>query len=76
MSKPGRPKGSRNSGGRKRRTPICSGLRLKYYEDMPSCDGGARSGYADQYGRIMEFFMNEKGDWDIKPSGFCIAVKH
>lgn len=72
MAKIGRPKGSR----KKVRSSNIKGLRLKYYSDMPSSEGGAVSGHSDQYGRILEQFVNSKGENDLRPTGHCIAARH
>lgn len=72
MAKLGRPKGSR----KKVRSSSLKGLRLKYYSDMPSSEGGAVSGMSDQYGRILIHFVNSKGENDVKPTGHCIAARH
>ena len=53
-----------------------SGLRLKQYDNVPSSEGGLVSGVSDQYGRIMEYYVNERNEWDIRPSGHCIAARH
>ncbi len=53
-----------------------SGLRFKEYLNVPSSRGGLISGVSDQYGRIMIHFVNEKNEWDIKPSGHSIAARH
>jgi hypothetical protein len=68
-----RPKGSFKRG---KKALIHKGMRLKSYSDMPSSEGGAVSGFADQYGRVMVEFVNSKGELDIKPAGQCIASRH
>lgn len=70
-----RPKGSKNK-RRKIRRAKCKGLRIAIYTDMPSSLGGSVSGYADQFGRILEEFTNSKGELDIRPTGHCIAARH
>jgi hypothetical protein len=75
----GRPKGSRNKNNKDVRIkPMSapSGLRLKEYNNVPSSEGGLVSGISDQYGRIMQHYVNEKNEWDIRPSGHCIAARH
>jgi len=70
MAKLGRPK------GKPKRAKALKGIRLKYYSDMPSSEGGAVSGNSDQYGRILEHFVNSQGENDIRPTGHCIAARH
>lgn len=53
-----------------------SGLRFKEYLNVESSKGGLISGISDQYGRIMVHFVNEKNEWDIKPSGHSISARH
>lgn len=53
-----------------------SGLRFKEYLNVESSNGGLISGISDQYGRIMTHFVNEKNEWDIKPSGHSISARH
>jgi hypothetical protein len=74
----GRPKGSKNKKGTLSKMPKLhlKRLRLKFYSDMPSSKGGSISGIADQYGRVMEEYMNEKGFWDVRVTGHCIAARH
>jgi len=72
MAKLGRPKGSR----KRVKSSSYKGLRLKFYSDMPSSEGGEVSGQSDQYGRILEPFVNSKGENDIRPTGHCIAARH
>ena len=55
---------------------IKTGLRLEYYFHSPCCNGGSASGYADQYGRLMEIYINDKKIVDYKPSGLSIFVNH
>lgn len=74
--KPGRPKGVKNKSLKSYRGPVIRGLRFEYYSDMPSSKGGSISGFADQYGRVMEQFVNEQNAIDIRPSGHCIAARH
>jgi len=69
----GRPKGSFKKG---KKALVYKGMRLKLYSDMPCSEGGAVSGFSDQYGRIMVEFINSKGEQDIKPTGQCIAARH
>lgn len=71
----GRPKGSKNKTKKLRRAK-CKGLRIAFYQDMPSSLGGSVTGPADQYGRVLEEFTNEKGELDIRPTGHCIAARH
>lgn len=71
----GRPKGSKNRRTKVRRAK-CKGLRIEYYQDMPSSMGGVITGFADQYGRILEEFKNSKGELDIRPTGHSIAARH
>lgn len=75
----GRPKGSKNKNNENARVKPMSppnGLRLKHYENVPSSNGGLVSGVSDQYGRIMQHYVNEKNEWDMRPSGHCIAARH
>jgi hypothetical protein len=71
----GRPKGSKKN-KRIKAGPAPKGLRLKLYESRPSSMGGFASGVADQYGRILEHFVNDKNEWDLRPTGHCISVYH
>jgi hypothetical protein len=72
----GRPKGSKKKVTHVKGGAAPKGLRLKMYENVLSDQGVIVSGTADQYGRILEAYVNEKGEWDLKPSGHCIAARH
>ena len=73
----GRPKGIKNKKeARIKSMKAPSGLRFKEYYNVPSSEGGLVSGISDQYGRIMEHYVNDKNEWDIRPSGHCIAARH
>ena len=76
MAKLGRPKGSRNGRRKRKSARGVRGLRFKYYDRMPSSEGGTVSGFSDQYGRIMNIVYNEEGDIDVTPSRHCIAARH
>lgn len=52
------------------------GLRLKSYENVLCSEGTVISGISDQYGRIMEPYVNDKNQWDIMPTGKTIAARH
>jgi hypothetical protein len=69
----GRPKGSFKRG---KKALVSKNMRLEIYSDMPCSEGGAVSGFSDQYGRIMVEYRNSKGELDIKPTGQCIAARH
>lgn len=62
--------------GRRKNSIKAKELRIEFYSDMPSSKGGVVSGAADQYGRILESFVNIKGENDIRPTGHCIAANH
>tara|TARA_R110000796_G_scaffold108862_1_gene220035 strand:- start:997 stop:1197 length:201 start_codon:yes stop_codon:yes gene_type:complete len=52
------------------------GLRLKFYADAVTDNGSIVSGIADQFGRLMEQFVDEENRWDVKPTGLAIYVNH
>jgi len=70
----GRPKGSKSA--KLKPSKQQRGLRLEFYSDMPSSKGGIVSGIADQYGRVLEQFVNENNQIDLRPTGHSIAVRH
>lgn len=67
----GRPKSNKVKAGAN-----LKGLRLKYYEDMPSSKGLVVSGYADQYGRMFKNIINSKNENDLVPTGDSICARH
>ncbi len=75
MAKIGRPKGSRGKNKKIVRAKA-KNLRLNFYGDVPSSMGGSVSGIADQYGRILEEYINSMGQLDLRPTGHCVAAKH
>ena len=72
----GRPKGKKNKNTPIKPMVMPKGLRLKNYENKLSSMGVYVSGTADQYGRILEQFVNDKNEWDLRPTGHCISVYH
>lgn len=49
---------------------------IRRYENKLSSMGVYVSGIADQYGRILEEFVNDKNELDLRPTGHCISVYH
>ena len=76
MAKRGRKPGQKNGGLKKFKGPKTRGLRFKYYSNVLTSKGSIMSGHADQYGRLMEEFENDKNAFDIKPNGHSIRANH
>jgi hypothetical protein len=72
-NKIGRPKGSRKKPCGVSNVKM---LRLKAYTNVLADNGQIISATADQYGRVMEAFINDKNEHDIRPTGVCIAAYH
>ncbi len=71
----GRPKGSFKDKKPKGFAPV-QGLRFRVYHNVLCSEGTIISGTSDQYGRIMEPYVNDKNQWDIKPTGKTISAHH